>query len=268
MAHIVTPLTDILTQLGTLDVTNQDSSVTKLYARVWNNQIRYEADGKLYDFPKPAAFIEIVSPATFEILGQGYRSCDVNFRVHLTHENYNNEGTFEQDLLIFDLRDKVIQLLTAYRPSGCGPLNCMAESQDFEHSNTYHYILDFVTNFTDDTAKWLFIEKAPPTDVEFDIATRNITQPTLYTVEQGRAYTTSYQALANGERSFLILDQNGNKIIGANIVTVIKEIKTLTPSMWSWDAGTSNLTLLSDQDGPISLSAGESVFIIFQQNLG
>jgi hypothetical protein len=175
MPGIVAPLTDLLTKIATLDVVNGDGSTVKLYTRVWNNQIRYEEDGQLYNFPKPAAFIEIVSPATFEILGQGYRSCDINFRIHLSHENYNSEGTFEQDLLIFNLRDKIIGLLTGYRPTNCSPLNAMSEQQDFEHRNTYHYIIDFVTNFTDTKGSRLdsdnpnaFITKAPPTDLELD----------------------------------------------------------------------------------------------------
>ena len=165
---MVTTLTDILTKLSGLDVVNGDHATVKLYTRIWNNQIRYEADGKLYNFPKPACFVEVVSPATFEILGEGYRSCDVNFRIHLSHDNYNNEGTFEQDLLIFGLRDSVIKLLTGYRPTGCGPLNAMSEQQDYEHDNVYHYIIDFVCNLTDDTAKKLYTLSTPPLILEID----------------------------------------------------------------------------------------------------
>ena len=165
---MVTTLTDILTKLSSLDVVNGDGTTVKLYTRVWNNQIRYEADGKLYNFPKPACFVEVVSPATFEVLGEGYRSCDVNFRIHLSHDNYNNEGTFEQDLKIFALKDEVILLLTAYRPTNCGPLNCISDQQDFTHASVYHYIIDFVCNFTDDTAKKLYTLSVPPQTLEID----------------------------------------------------------------------------------------------------
>lgn len=178
MAGIKAPLQDVLTKLSTLQVVNGDGATVNMYCRVWNNQIRYEEDGQLYNFPKPAAFIEVVSPATFEILGQGYRSSDISFRIHLTHENYNNEGTFEQDLLIFNLRDSVIALLTAYRPTNCGPLNCVSEQQDFEHTNVYHYILDFVTNFTDTVGSKLdaghpdaYIDSTPPTTLILQMET-------------------------------------------------------------------------------------------------
>jgi len=176
MPGIKQPLQDMLTRLTTLQVVNGDGNTVDLYSRVWNNQIRYEEDGKLYNFPKPAAFVEIVSPATFETLGQGYQSCDIGFKIHLSHENYNNEGTFEQDLLIFDLRDHVRALLTAYRPTNCGPLNCISEQQDYEHSNVYHYIIDFVCNFTDTTGSKLdsehpdkYIDSVPPTDLVLNV---------------------------------------------------------------------------------------------------
>ena len=180
MPGIKQPLQDMLTRLTTLTVTNGDGSTVYLYCRVWNNQIRYEEDGTLYNFPKPAAFVEVVSPATFETLGQGYQSCDINFRVHLTHENYNNEGTFEQDLAIFDLRDRVKALLTAYEPTNCGPLNVINEQQDFEHTNVYHYIMDFVCNFTDTKGSKLdadhtdkFIPSVPPTTMILNVTTND-----------------------------------------------------------------------------------------------
>ena len=178
MPGIKAPLQDLLTRLTTLQVVNGDGNTVSLYTRVWNNQIRYETDGTLYNFPKPAAFIEVVSPATFETVGQGYQSCDVNFRIHLSHENYNNEGTFEQDLLIFDLRDRVRALLTGFKPTNCGPLNVIAEQQDYEHDNCYHYILDFVTNFTDTTGSKLdanhpdkYVESVPPTTLILNMTT-------------------------------------------------------------------------------------------------
>lgn len=178
MPGIKQPLQDLLARLTTLQVVNGDGNTVDLYCRVWNNQIRYEADGTLYNFTKPAAFIEVISPATFETIGQGYQSCDVNFRIHLSHENYNNDGTFEQDLLIFDLRDRVRALLTGYQPAGCGFLNVIAEQQDYEHDNCYHMVLDFVCNFTDTTGSKFddsntdaYKESTPPTELILNVTT-------------------------------------------------------------------------------------------------
>lgn len=178
MAGIKQPLQDLLTRLTTLQVVNGDGNTVDLYARVWNNQIRYEADGQLYNFPKPAAFVEVVSPATFETIGQGYQSSDIAFAIHLATECYNVEGTFEQDLAIFDLRDRVRALLTGFQPSGCGFLNVATEQQDYEHTQVYHYIIVFVCNFTDTTGSKYddnnpdaYKESTPPTELILNVTT-------------------------------------------------------------------------------------------------
>lgn len=176
MSGIVSPLNDLLAFLAAKTVTNKDGGTVPLYARVWNNQIRYEENGELYNFPKPAAFVEIASPVQFQILGQGYRSADLAFRIHLSTENYNVEGSFEQDLAVFALRDSIIGWLTGRKLTGCYPLVSIGEEQDFEHSNTYHYIIDFVANFTDtkgsrlDTDKYdKFVESIAPLPLELDV---------------------------------------------------------------------------------------------------
>lgn len=169
-------LQDILTQLTTLQVVNQDGQTVPLYARIWNNQVEYEAQGKGIVFPKPAAFVEIVSPATYEVIGQGYRDTDLSIRIHLVHEFMDaGDGTFDQDLVIFDLRDQIIVLLTKFTPSGCGPMNCMVESQSYTHTNIYEYILDFVCNFTDakgsplDTGRTVYTQSSPPTALDVEV---------------------------------------------------------------------------------------------------
>jgi hypothetical protein len=51
------------------------------------------------------------------------------------------------------------------------------ETQDYEHTNLYHYIIDFITNFTDskgssyDSAAGKYITSVPPTELEIDITT-------------------------------------------------------------------------------------------------
>jgi len=188
MAGIKAPLQDLLTRLETLTVTNGDGNTVNLYARIWNNQIRFEADGSLYNFPKPAAFVEVVSPVTFETIGQGYQSADVGFMIHLATECFNEEGTQEQNLLIFDLRDAIRALLTGFRPTGCGPLNVATEQQDYEHTQVYHYILGFVANFTDTTGSKLdanhpdaYVDSTPPTDLILQVSK---TAPKNYLIPQ------------------------------------------------------------------------------------
>lgn len=266
MAGIKDAIVDVLTKLRTLTVTNGDNTTVTPYVRVWNSQLDYDRAGQIEAFPKPALFLEIVSPATYQIIGEGYRNSDISFRVHLVHEYYNApDGTFEQDLPVFDLRDRIIALLTRYTPAGCGPLECMQETQDTQHDNLYHYFMDFVANFTDDKGRKKYTLSTPPTDLEIDVVTKNETQPILYLhAVQLKAYSTSFTATADGTKTFLVTDSDGNLIVGANIVSVTIEIKPLTgPNRWSWNPATSNITLL----GAEQLDAGQTAFIIYQQQL-
>ncbi len=174
MAGIKIVITDVLTKISTTTVTNGDGSVVSPHVRVWNNQLKSEEGREIYSFPKPAFFVEIATPVAFEVIGQGFRSADINIKVHIIHEFYNaDDGTFEQDLVIFDLRDQVIQLLTYFTPSGCGPLTCISEEMDYDHNNLYHLVLDFVCNFTDSKGSRYdpqsnngYIASIPPTDLE------------------------------------------------------------------------------------------------------
>lgn len=270
MAGIKIPLTDVVTKLRTLTITNGDGSAVSPYVRVWNNQVAYFKEGKMEAYRMPALFVEVVNDANYMILGQGFRSSDLSFKIHIVHEFYDaQDGTFEQDLKVFDLRDQVIANLTSYTPTACGPLNCMSEMQDFEHDNVYHMVLDFICNFTDSIGSKYdagnpnkYIETVPPTNLQIDLTTRNTVTQTLYTVAAWTAYSTQYTATADGQLIFTVYDINGNLIIGANIVSVIKEILTLTPVQYIWNPNNSVMSLVSN----IPLALGERVFIIYQLN--
>jgi len=149
MSGIKAPILDLLTKLSGVSVTNADNQTVNLFARIWNNQLIDIRDAKGYEWPRPAAFVEVVSPASFEVIGLGFRSADLGIKIHLVHDYFNMDGTMEQDLVIFDLRDRVIADLSQYCPTACGPLNCIHEEQDFDHDNLYHYTLEFVCNFID-----------------------------------------------------------------------------------------------------------------------
>ena len=166
MATLKQPLQDILTKLSALIVTNQDGQSVNLYARVWNNHLRDLRDGNIYEWPRPAAFVELVSPIMFQNIGSGVRSAELSVRIHLIHDFYNIEGSFEQDLTIFDLRDQVLLSFIDYVPTGCGTLLCTSETQDYDHDNLYHYILEFTTHYRDsknsryDSDAGLFVDTA------------------------------------------------------------------------------------------------------------
>jgi len=189
MSGIKPVLSDLLAKLATIQVINQDNFAVSLYSHIWNNQIAQIGQKGEYSWPRPAAFIEIISPATFEILGRGLRSADIGIRIHLIHDFFNSEGTMEQDLTIFELRDQVVSAhnndtskqsgISGFMPTACTPMTCVSEDQDYDHANLYHYILDFACNFIDskassyDSADGRFIEATDP-DLDLNVVAGGI----------------------------------------------------------------------------------------------
>lgn len=149
---LLAPLTDIMAQLSAIQVVNRDQQTVGLYTRVWNKQIDREQDATNslgYDFPKPACFVEIISPVQYQTLLGGYANADMGIKLHLCHEYLNQDGTLEQDLEIYGLRDQIVAALTLFKPSGCGAMTLVNDNFDYDHRNIYHYMIDFVCNKTD-----------------------------------------------------------------------------------------------------------------------
>ena len=122
------------------------------FCRIWNNQLRYMEDGAIESFPMPCSFVEVVMSQQHTQLSSGFTESDVTFRVHLAAVEYDAQnGTLEQNYSIFTLRDTVVALLTYFEPSGCSRLMKIAEQQDYEHTNVYHYVVDFQCSFIDTT---------------------------------------------------------------------------------------------------------------------
>jgi len=157
-------VTDIITKLKAIQFVNQDSQTVNLYSALWNNQLENLLQGEAIVFPRPAAFVEVV-PFSLQTIGLSVRSGDITLRIHLIHDFYNEDGTYDQDLEIFDLRDMVLANydnpvnpgLSGFCPTGCSSLACGPETPDMNHGNLTHYILDFSCNFVD--------SKASPYDV-------------------------------------------------------------------------------------------------------
>lgn len=150
MSGIKDPILSIAAQLNTIPVTTRDSIPVQPTVRIWNNQMALLIAGKIEAIQLPFFGIEVVPKPEFEDIGQGFRSADLGFRIHIIHEYLDgNDGNFEQDLEIFGLRDLVIGYLTGFKPTACGILTSPSEEQDYDHGNLYHYIVDFICDFID-----------------------------------------------------------------------------------------------------------------------
>lgn len=150
MAGIKEPILHVKSLLKSIDVVNFDRKQTKLYSRIWNNQVDDEQGGEIPSYPRPAAFVEVLTPVQYETIGQGMATADLGVRIHLVHDfTDSNDGDFDQDLEVFDIRDSIISALTLQKLPNCGVLTLASESPDYNHAKIYHYILDFITNFTE-----------------------------------------------------------------------------------------------------------------------
>jgi hypothetical protein len=233
------------------------------FVHIWNNQLQQLEDGTTYSFPFPCCFIEIIPPTEYNPLGGGYSQGNLVVKFHIGHEEYDTmDGNMEENVNVLSFRDSIIATFTNYQPVACSSMMKSAEVQDYVHTNIYHYMVDFRTAFIDDKG----VKSTILVDVNtltLDVTTTNETDETIYTVQQGKAYSTAVTATTDGQTDFFVLDQNGNQILGANIVNVTKEIKGLRPNQWHWNPSTSHLTLL----GGLTCVTGETLFIIYQQNL-
>ena len=119
------------------------------YVRVWNDQLASMEKGDMYTFPNLACFVEIDLPK--ESLGLGYVGGDITLRFHIVHVELDAmDGTMEQNLTVFGYRDELIGLLMYKELDGCSGLQFVSERPDYNHTNVYHYILEFNCSFIDD----------------------------------------------------------------------------------------------------------------------
>jgi len=131
----------MLTQLGTV--------ATVEYVAVWNNQLALLRAGTISDFSKPACFLEI-SSQNYGQVGAGCSVADLFWKIHVIYQELDGgDGTMDEMLSVFDLRDSVKVALTSFKPTNCTQLMQESEAQDYNHDNLYHYILSFKCAFVD-----------------------------------------------------------------------------------------------------------------------
>lgn len=147
------------------------------FCQIWNNQTSQEKEGQLYDYPKPAVFVEITNQSDIQELGNGSQIYnDLLVRLHIVHEFYNSVDEFgieEQDLTIFDLTQRCYFALNKFEPTGAVALVRSSEQQQFDHANIYEFVQEYRTNLIDPllNAPVYFIVKQPTTDYHLDVFT-------------------------------------------------------------------------------------------------
>lgn len=142
---------NIKTRLQT--VTFEGSAIS--FIQQWNNQLESlkakdtEAN-ILYSFSLPALFIEFLNLDT-EQLGNGNQLyANLVVRIHILHRQEDaGDGTMEQNLTVFSLRDAVQTALQNFHPAGASEFIRQKQEMDYHHDNVYHYMMDYGCTFVD-----------------------------------------------------------------------------------------------------------------------
>jgi hypothetical protein len=126
------------------------TSTSLSFVHIWNDQLRQLEDGETYVYPFPNAFVEVIAPTNYDPIGQGYATGELTVRIHIGHEEYDaGSGNFEENTNVFTYRDQIINKLNSFQPTACSSLMKVSETQDFVHTNVYHYIIEFKCAFID-----------------------------------------------------------------------------------------------------------------------
>ena len=140
----------IKTQLETIKDIDGLSNKIK-FIHIWNNQTHWIEEGQGYDFLKPAVFIEFVNAQQIVDIGGGVQQYDpLEINLHIIHQFMDaSDGTLEQNLDIFDLKQLVYAALQTWHCQGSGPFTRISEEQDYDHPHIYHFIQTFRTSYVD-----------------------------------------------------------------------------------------------------------------------
>jgi len=182
-------LRDLKTKILTIQL---NGAPAFLYTAVNNDQVKMEATGQTYDFPKPAVLIEIANPRRdlegagafpmkgVECLGgMATVSEHMVFRFSIVHEQLNamTDGTanygMDEDLDVYDYRDALKRAMTGFMPTNCSRLMYHEESQDYHHNNIYVYGLSMICSFVDTKGSYLDVDSGaiyaqPPFNLDLD----------------------------------------------------------------------------------------------------
>ncbi len=145
---------EIYDQLSTL----KDLQNNPAYIRMWNNQVTLVMEGKMEMFQMPALFIEFVTADTNTLVGgEGVQLYDpLYINIHIAYWQMDasgdivNDGTFEQNLDVFDFKQTVYRTLQKFKTTKGVSMVRVSEKQDYEHAGVYHFIQSYLTNWVDE----------------------------------------------------------------------------------------------------------------------
>ena len=142
---------------------------------IWNNQIEQMEAQELYTFPVPAVFIELVNTQDVQQLGKGLQIYnDLTIIFHVVHQQLDaGDGFQDRNDEVFDLKQTLYAALDNFEPDGAGMFARQSETEDKSHTNIYHFLQQYKTNFVDISRQKPIggVFTTPPTDLEINPVT-------------------------------------------------------------------------------------------------
>lgn len=144
-----------------------------LYVQMYNGQFDQEENQAIYALPEKFCLVEFEDDQQFNQLGGGYQIVDPLFiTLHISDVLYNNtDGTQEQNLDIFPLKQKVFLAMQKFEPAGAVAFMRVSETHDKAHKARYHYIQKYQTNYIDQQRAEPVngVDSVPPTDLNLTV---------------------------------------------------------------------------------------------------
>ncbi len=126
------------------------------FIHVWNNHAEKAKDtdengAPQYGINCPALLVEWGDDTEISQLGFGVQIYDPLFiRIHILHDEIDSaDGNMDQNLNVFALKQKVFQALQGFEPDGAVAFVRVSETRDYDHTNLYHFIQTYQTNYVD-----------------------------------------------------------------------------------------------------------------------
>lgn len=129
---------------------------TIMHIAVWNDQVALIQQQKGASHDYPAVFIEMVNDNPPHSVGNGVQLYEpLDIKLHIVYEQLDSQlGTLDENLDVFDFKDTVYKLMQKFEPDGASSFNRVAETQDYTHTNVYHFIQTFRTTWIDRTTNF------------------------------------------------------------------------------------------------------------------
>ena len=128
------------------------------FYHVWNNHAEKaksldENGAPQYGINCPALMVEWSDDTEISQLGNGVQIYDPLFiRIHILHDEIDSaDGNMDQNMNVYILKQKVFQALQGFEPDGAVAFVRISETRDYDHTNLYHFIQTYQTNYVDGT---------------------------------------------------------------------------------------------------------------------